>query len=135
MSVVAGAWLAVAAGDEGPVAMVAVAGVFAGAFAYAVAVAVPMMRRWVAGHRMPARLQLIQAAGFVAGFALLAFAGAGFGWAAVAGMLGGTLAANAGAIRAARANRGLVDRAEADEASRAAAGGATRDAVRPALVR
>ena len=135
VAVVAGGWLAIAAADEGPVAAVAVAGVFAGAFVFAVAVAVPMMRRWVAGHRMPARLRLIQAAGFVAGFALLAFAGAGFGWAAIAGMIGGTLAANAGAIRAARANRGLVDRAEADEARRAATSGAAHDAVRPAPVR
>lgn len=135
VAVAAGAWLAIATGDEGPVVAVAVAGVFAGAFAYAVAVAVPMMRRWVAGHRMPARLRLIQAAGFVAGFAILAFAGAGFGWAAIAGMIGGTLAANAGAIRAAQANRGLVDRAEADDASRAATRGATRDAVRQAPAR
>lgn len=97
----------------------AVAGVAAGfgvAFGYGLAVSVPAMRHWIAGHRAPGRFQLLQVAGLVAGLAVLGLLDVAVGSAMIMGLVGGLLVANIWAIVTARANRDLVDRAEAASA-------------------
>ncbi|GAA1893509.1 carboxylesterase/lipase family protein [Asanoa iriomotensis] len=102
----------VAAADRGALQAALVAGGFLVAFGYGLAVAVPAMRRAIAGRDLPARLTLLQFAGVVVAFVVMGFAG-GVGGAMLTGLIGGLLIANMWAIRKARANRSVVNAYEA----------------------
>ena len=108
-----GVGLAFGAAGRGSLAMALVAGGFIVAFGYGLAVSVPAMRRWIAGHSVPGRFHLLQVTGLVAGFVVLGWLNVLVGCATVAGLMGGLLVANVWGIRTARANRHLVDEAEA----------------------
>lgn len=123
-----GVGLAFGAAGRGFLAMALVAVGFVVAFGFGLAVSVPAMRHWVAGHSVPGRFRLLQLAGLVVGLVVLGLFDVLVGWAMVAGLMGGLLVANIWGIRTARANRDLVDQAEATSArdqatvSRAAGG-------------
>jgi hypothetical protein len=128
----AGAGLVLGAAGRGLLAMALVTVGLIVAFVFGLAVSVPAMRHWIAGHSVPGRFRLLQSAGLAAGFVVLGWFEVRVGWAMVAGLVGGLLVANIWGIRTARANRDLVDRAEAAAARDEAT--ASRDAAgRPAL--
>ncbi|MEV0288516.1 hypothetical protein AB0H36_30730 [Kribbella sp. NPDC050820] len=121
----AGAGLMFVAGDGGAMAMALVGAGFVAAFTFGVIVAVRGMRRWIAGHSVPAGIQLLEWGAVVIGFLITGLVDAGLGWAVIAGLMGGLLSANVWGIRSARANRGLVDRALATRAASASTTPAT----------
>ena len=127
VAVGSGVGLVLGAAGRGLPATASVAAGLVVAFAFGLAVSIPAMRLWIAGQPVPARFTLLQCAGLVAAFAVLGLFDVLVGWAMVAGLLAGLLVANIWGIRTARANRDLVDRAEAaavrDQAP--ASGGAT----------
>lgn len=86
---------------------------FVVAFGFGLAVSLPVMRQWVAGHSVPKRFLLLMWAGLIVGFVVAAWLNVLFGGAMIAGLMGGLLVANVWGIRTARANRHLVDQAEA----------------------
>jgi hypothetical protein len=101
------------AAGRGFPAMALVAGGLVVAFGFGLAVSVPAMRHWIAGHSVPGRLHLLQWAGLVVALAVLGWFDALAGGALLAGLVCGLLVANVWGIRIARANRELVDEAEA----------------------
>lgn len=117
-AVAAGAALTWWAAADGALHAGLVAAAFVAAFAYGMSVSRPMMREWIAGRAMPGRYLLLQWAGLTVGVLVLVFLDAGIGWALLAGVIGGLILENARAIRAARANRPLVDEAEATTLTR-----------------
>jgi hypothetical protein len=112
IAVGSGVALVVAAASLGTLPATFVAGGFVAAFGFGLAAAVPAMRRAIAGRDIPARLTLLQLVGLVVAFVVMALSG-GVGGAMLAGLIGGLLVANMWAIRTARANRAIVDAAEA----------------------
>lgn len=113
----AGAGLAFGAAGRGVLAVCLVVGGFLVAFGFGLVTSVPVMREWIAGRDMPAQLRLMQAAALVVAFVLVALVDVPVGWALISGLTGGVLVVNVWAIRAARANRDLVDQSEARAAS------------------
>jgi hypothetical protein len=108
-----GVGLAFGAAGRGFLATALVTVGFVVAFGFGLAVSVPVMRHWIAGHSVPGRLYLLQWAGLIVGFLVLVWLDVLVGWAMIAGLVGGLLVANVWGIRTARANRQLVDQAEA----------------------
>jgi hypothetical protein len=121
-----GVGLVFGAAGRGSLATALVTLGFVVAFGFGLGVSVPAMRYWVAGHSVPVRFHLLQWAGFAVGFVVGCFDGL-VGWVMLAGLTGGLLVANVWGIRTARANRDLVDEAEATLARAHATAG--RDAM------
>jgi hypothetical protein len=115
-----GVGLVFGAADRGFPAMALVIVGFVAAFGFGLAVSIPAMRHWVAGHPVPVRFRLLQGAGLVVGLVVLGWFDVLVGSATVAGLVGGLLVANVWGVRTARGNRDLVDQAEAAAARDAA---------------
>jgi hypothetical protein len=122
-----GVGLAFGAAGRGFLAIALVTVGFVVAFGFGLAVSVPVMRHWIAGRSVPGRLYLLQWAGVIVGFLVLVWLDVLVGWAMIVGLMGGLLVANVWGIRTARANRQLVDQAEAELARADAT--ASRDAM------
>jgi hypothetical protein len=122
-----GVGLVFGAAGRGSLAMALVTVGFVVAFGFELAVSLPVMRRWVAGQSVPGRYLLLQWAGLGVASVVLGWLDALVGWAMLAGLMGGLLVANVWGIRTARANRHLVDQAEA--ASARAHATVSRDAM------
>jgi len=112
-SIGSGVGLVFGAADRGPLAMASVILGFVVAFGFSLAVSVPAMRRWIAGHPVPGPYHLLPAAALVVALVVMGSLDVPLGWALFAGLLGGVLVVNVWGIRTARANRALVDKAEA----------------------
>jgi hypothetical protein len=109
-----GVGLAIGASGRGYLAMALVAAGFAVALGFGLAVSVPAMRHWVAGHAVPGRFQVLQWAGLIGVFVVVRWLDVLVGCAMLAGFMGGLVVANVWGIRTARANRDVVDQAETE---------------------
>jgi hypothetical protein len=108
-----GVGLVVGAAGRVPAVLVLTVAGFVLGFSCGAVLLVAGIRHWLAGRAVPVRLELFGlAAALAAGVVLYGFDGI-IGGAMLAGLMGGILIANVWAIRAARANRDLVDAAEA----------------------
>jgi hypothetical protein len=108
----AGVALGFAAADRGVLKFGMTIAAFVVAFGFAVAVWVPGLRRWIAGHPTPVQAQLWGMAGLVIAIVVMSIDPT-VGFALIAGLIGGMSLANVWAIRRARSNRSVVEGAEA----------------------
>jgi hypothetical protein len=108
-----GVGLVFGAAGRGSLGMALVTVGFVVAFGFGLGVSVPTLRHWVAGHSVPGRFHLLQWAGLIVCFVVIGWFDGLVGWAMLAGLMGGLVVGNVWGIRAARANRDLVDQAEA----------------------
>jgi hypothetical protein len=113
VAVAAGVGLGLGAAGRGPLTVIVVSGAFVVAFGFGFALTASGIRRWIAGHPVPGRSQFGASAGIVVALLVMGAVDAMAGGALLAGLIGGILVANVWAIRRARSNRELVDKAEA----------------------
>jgi hypothetical protein len=104
---------------DGPVRFLLGVLALAVALGFGIGVSVSGMRRWIDGHDVPTRTRLLPLAGLLTVFVIWSFDPLS-GGTMMAGLIGGLLCANVWAIRVARRNRALVDRAEREDAEAAA---------------
>jgi hypothetical protein len=120
VAVAAGVGLGFGAVGRGALSVVVVSGAFVVAFGFGFARMASGVRRRIAGHPFPGRSQLWVTAGVVVALLVMLAVDAMAGGALLAGLIGGIFVANVWAIRRARSNRELVDKAEAAQAAEVA---------------